>query len=61
MRVSSSVKTMTFLIYFLAVIGAAVVSAIALFFLAWGFIHVVARAEIRRKTRRAALTLAQTQ
>ena len=52
---------MTFLLYSLAVIGALVVSATALFFLAWGFIHVVARAEIRRKAHRAALTLAQTQ
>ena len=52
---------MTILLYFLAATGGLVVGAIALFLLAWAFIHVVARAQIARKNRLAALTLAANQ
>lgn len=52
---------MMIVVYILAAIGGLVVTAVSLFFLAWGFVHAVARAEIRRKARLAALTLPQTQ
>lgn len=51
---------MTILLYILATIGGLVVGTIALFLSAWAFIHVVARAQIARKKRLAALTPAQT-
>lgn len=51
---------MTVLLYILATIGGFVVGMVALSLLAWAFIHAVARAQIARNKRLAALTPAQT-
>lgn len=51
----------TVLLYFFAVIGFLVVAGAALFAASWAFCRGVARAELRRKARLAALTAVSNQ